>query len=286
MALAIPRNFQPNIDFMSKSAITVSLVEEARGGPFVFWDGLQDAFARGAAMGFDAVEIFAPGPDAVDRNELQQLVNSTGLHVAAVGTGAGMVKHGLSLTDSDAGRRAAARDFIASMIDFGGEFSAPAIIGSMQGRYGDEVSHDRALEYLAESVEVLAEHAASLGVPLIYEPLNRYETNLVNTVGDGVAFLDRLSSDNVKLLADLFHMNIEEANVAEAIVAGAKHIGHVHLVDSNRRAAGLGHMDYSPIASALRAIDYDGYLCAEAFPLPDSQTAAEKTMDTVQRFFA
>ncbi|TWT52373.1 sugar phosphate isomerase/epimerase family protein [Allorhodopirellula solitaria] len=271
---------------MTQSAITVSLVEEARGGPFVFWDGLPDAFQRAADLGFDAVEIFAPGPDAVDRAELRQLVASTGLAVAAVGTGAGMVKHGLNLTDPDAGRRAAARDFIKSMIDFGGDFSAPAIIGSMQGRHGGEVSPEQALDYLAESLEELAAHAATFQLPLIYEPLNRYETNLINTVSDGVAFLDRLQSDNVKLLADLFHMNIEEANVAEAIVAGAGHIGHVHLVDSNRRAAGLAHMDYSPIAAALRAINYDGYLCAEAFPLPDSQTAAEKTIETVQRFFA
>lgn len=271
---------------MSKSAITVSLVQEARGGPFVFWDGLSDAFARAAELGFDAIEIFAPGPDAVDRSELCQLVDSTGLAVAAVGTGAGMVKYGLSLTDVDAGQRTAAREFVESMIDFGSEFSAPAIIGSMQGRYGGDVSHEQALDYLAESLETLASRAASYNVPLIYEPLNRYETNLINTISDGVAFLNRLSTDNVKLLADLFHMNIEEANVAEAIVAGAQHIGHVHLVDSNRRAAGLGHMDYSPIASALRAIKYEGYLCAEAFPLPDSQTTAEKTIETVHRFFS
>lgn len=271
---------------MSRSAITVSLVDEARGGPFVFWDGLADAFENAAALGFDAVEIFAPGPDAVERAELQQLVNATGLRVAAVGTGAGMVKHALSLTDTDAGRRTAAREFIASMIDFGAAFSAPAIIGSMQGRYGGNVSHEQALDYLAEAIEILARRAATHDLPLIYEPLNRYETNLINTIGDGVALLDRLASDNVRLLADLFHMNIEEANVAEAIVAGAKRIGHVHLVDSNRRAAGLGHMDYSPIAAALRAIDYDGYLCAEAFPLPNSQTAAQRTMETIQRFFA
>lgn len=271
---------------MSKSAITVSLVDEARGGPFVFWNGLEDAFKNAAALRFDAVEIFAPGPDAVDRDELQQLVNATGLRVAAVGTGAGMVKHALSLTDADSGRRIAALEFIASMIDFGAAFSAPAIIGSMQGRYGGNVSRKQALDYLAEAIEALAEHAASHNLPLIYEPLNRYETNLINTIGDGVAFLDRLACDNVRLLADLFHMNIEEANVAEAIVAGAKRIGHVHLVDSNRRAAGLGHMDYSPIAAALRAIDYDGYLCAEAFPLPNSQTAAQRTMETIRRFFA
>jgi len=270
---------------MFRSAITVSLVEEARGGPFVFWDGLADAFERASALGYDAVEIFAPGPDVVDRDELKRLVQTSGLKVAAVGTGAGMVKHGLSLTDPDPKRRGAAQDFVRSMIDFGGAFSAPAIIGSMQGRYGGDVNHAQALDLLAESLEPLASHAATHGVPLVYEALNRYETNLITTVADGVAFLKSLSTNNVKLLADLFHMNIEEADVAAAIRTGAGVIGHVHFVDSNRRAAGLGHTDFQPIADALREIGYDGYLCAEAFPLPDSQTAAVKTIESYNRLF-
>ena len=62
---------------MIKSAITVSLVPEAKGGPFVFWDGLEDCFENAAKLGFDAVEIFAPGPDAVDRNELNTLIENT-----------------------------------------------------------------------------------------------------------------------------------------------------------------------------------------------------------------
>ena len=72
---------------MIQSAITVSLVEEARGGPFVLWDGLDAAFETARSLGFDAVEIFAPGPEAVDRSELHRLVEATGLQVAAVGTG-------------------------------------------------------------------------------------------------------------------------------------------------------------------------------------------------------
>ncbi|MFG0255097.1 MAG: TIM barrel protein [Rhodopirellula sp. JB053] len=270
---------------MLRSAITVSLVEEARGGPFVYWDGLENAFNDAKKLGYDAIEVFAPGPDAIPEGELQRLVESTGLKVAAVGTGAGMVKHGLSLTDPDSAKRAAAQDFVRSMIDFGGPLGAPAIIGSMQGRFGGEVSHEQALDLLAESLEVLGPHAANYNVPLIYEPLNRYETNLIKTIAEGVAFLNRLSTDNVKLLADLFHMNIEEANVAEALRQGGDAIGHIHFVDSNRQAAGLGHTDFEPIASALRDIGYNGYLCAEAFPLPDSHTAAEKTIEAFNRLF-
>lgn len=270
---------------MIRSAITVSLVEEARGGPFVFWDGLDDAFKQSADLGFDAIEIFAPGPQAVSPDHLRELTAKYGLAVAAVGTGAGMVKHGLSLTDADEGRRAAAIDFVKSMIDFGGPFSAPAIIGSMQGKWGGQVTQEMAFDRLRSALEELGEYARRYSVCLIYEPLNRYETNLLKRVAEGVDFLGGLQTDNVKLLADLFHMNIEEADLAGALRDGGKHIGHVHFVDSNRQATGLGHMDYEPIAAALKEMDYDGYLSAEAFPLPDSATAARQTMQVFQQHF-
>lgn len=270
---------------MIKSAITVSLVEEARGGPFVFWDGIPAACARSAELGFDAIEIFAPSHDTVDRDELSVLLKEHNLKVAAVGTGAGMVKHGLSLTDPSPEKRDAAKEFIRQMIDFGGPFGAPAIIGSMQGKWGGDLDLDGALALLREALDELGPYAARHDVPLIYEPLNRYETNLIRTVADGVSFLKSLSTDNVKLLADLFHMNIEEADLASAIRAGQGYIGHVHFVDSNRQAAGRGHMDFAPIAAALIETNYDGYASAEAFPIPDSETTAVKTIETFNRYF-
>ena len=270
---------------MIKPAITVSLVEEARGGPFVFHNGLAPASARAAELGYDAIEIFAPGPDAVSSAELEPLLAQHNLQVAAVGTGAGMVKHGLSLVDPKPAQRTAAKDFIRSMIDFGGKYRAPAIIGSMQGKWGAEVDRSAALELLGEALNELGSHAEQYGVPLIYEPLNRYETNLITTMAEGVSFLKTLSTANVKLLADLFHMNIEEANLAEAIRAGKGYIGHVHFVDSNRRAAGLGHMDFGPIAAALKEIDFDGYCSVEAFPLPDADTTAVRTIEAFRQYF-
>ncbi|EMB16668.1 Xylose isomerase domain protein TIM barrel [Rhodopirellula europaea 6C] len=269
-----------------KSAITVSLVEEARGGPFVYWEGLKDACQKSASLGFDAIEIFAPGPDAVDEAELKGLLQEHGLVVAAVGTGAGMVKHGLSLTHADADHRAKARDFVKQMIDFGGKYNAPAIIGSMQGKWGGDISRDQALGFLREALDELGPYAAQYNVPLFYEPLNRYETNLLRTVDEGVEFCKTLSTDNIKLLADLFHMNIEEADLAAAIRAGKGYVGHIHFVDSNRQAAGMGHMNHEPIIQALKDIDYDGYLCAEAFALPDSDTAAKNTIEAYKRLTA
>jgi sugar phosphate isomerase/epimerase len=270
-----------------KSCVTISLVKEARGGPFVFWDDLGAGCRKAAELGYDAVEVFPPAPDAIDPVGLRRLLGDHGLKLAAVGTGAGWVVRRLTLTHPDAGRRAEARRFIRAIIDLGGPLGASAIIGSMQGRWGGDDGADRetARGHLSEALDALGDHASQYGVPLIYEPLNRYETNLANTVADGVALLESLATRNVVLLADLFHMNIEESDIAAALRSGGRHIGHVHLVDSNRRPAGCGHIDYRPIAEALRAIGYDRYASAEAFPYPDPDAAARQTIEAFRRYF-
>ncbi|MEO1616381.1 MAG: sugar phosphate isomerase/epimerase family protein [Planctomycetota bacterium] len=265
-----------------KSCITISLVEEARGGPFVLWDGLRQSIDFAAELGFDAVEIFAPSVEAIQLDSLDGWLDSAGIKLAALGTGAGWVKHRLQVADADAAKRDQARTFIREIIDAAGSLGAMAIIGSMQGRSGANVSKDQARGYLAEALEDGGEHAVQYNVPLIYEPLNRYETDQCCTVADGVELLRPLGTKNVKLLCDLFHMNIEERSIADALRLGSDLVGHIHFVDSNRQAVGFGHMPFAPIIDALRSIDYQGYLCAEAFPLPDSHAAARQTMRAFQ----
>src|SRR5829696_2172506 len=160
-----------------KVSVTVCLIPEAKGGPFVLWDDLLASVRLAASLGYDAVELFPPEPDALAPQTVLDLLAPHRLTVSAVGSGAGWGRDKLALT------------------------------------------------HPAEALTVLGEHAANQGQVLLYEPLNRYETNLLNTIADGVAFLETLPTTNVKLLADLFHMNIEEADIAGAIRAGAAHIG-------------------------------------------------------------
>jgi sugar phosphate isomerase/epimerase len=267
-----------------KSAVTISLVAEARGGPFVFWDDLPAACRTAKELGFDAIELFPPGPDAVNPTELRTLLDDNGLSLAAVGTGAGWVKHKLSFTDASDTTRDKALDFVKRIIEFAGPFGAPAIIGSMQGRAADSVTKPAALRFLGNALFKLDEHAADYETTVLYEPLNRYETNLVNTQAEGVALLTGLGVSHTKLLCDLYHMNIEEVNLADALRAAGKYVGHVHFADSNRRAAGMGHADFKPIVQALRDIGYTGYLSAEVLPLPDSHVAAKQTIESFRRY--
>ena len=269
-----------------KCSVTISLVPEARGGPFIFWDDLAGSIQQAAKLGFHGVEIFPPAADAVKGEEVRNLLSDNGLALAAMGTGAGWIKHKLSLTSSDANVRKKAEEFIKAIVNTAGSLGAPAIVGSMQGRWGDGADHTTALCRLLEALARIGDYAEQYRVPILYEPVNRYETNLINNVGEAAKLVAGIESGNVKLLADLFHMNMEEANIAEALRYGGERIGHVHFVDSNRKPAGMGHMNYAPIAEVLWLIGYRGYLSAEAFPYPDSVSAAEKTISMFNRFFS
>jgi sugar phosphate isomerase/epimerase len=201
-----------------------------------------------------------------------------------VGGGVGGV-HKLRLTDPDAGVRTRARAFIAAMIDLAGSFGAPAIIGSMQGRAEGEVSRDQAFLWLREALEQLGPRAHAQGVPLLFEPLNRYETNLVRSVAEGLELLQPLKTRNVKLLVDLFHANIEEGSIAGALRLAGAQLGHLHFADSNRQAMGQGHTDLTEAVAAVMEIGYNGFVSAEILPVPDPEGAATQTISSFRKWF-
>ena len=265
-----------------RSSITICLVPEARQGPFVFHEGLEAGCRAARACGFDAVEVFPGSAADLPAAEVGRLLADQGLALAAVGTGAGWVRQRLHFCHADPAVRERAIAFAGDIVDAAGRLGAPAIIGSMQGQATPEVSRPAAIDLLAEALSRLGPRAASHGQVLLYEPLNRYETNLFNQQADAAAFLRDRRLGNVKLLCDLFHMAIEEADVAQALVACGDLVGHVHWADSNRRAMGFGHTATAPILAALERIGYEGCLSAEVFPLPTPEAAASQTIASLR----
>ena len=126
----------------------------------------------------------------------------------------------------------------------------------------------------------IAPHAEACGSRLIIEPLNRYEQWWPCTVAQGVEICEAVGSPSIATMADLFHMSIEEADLAEAIRAGGKHIANVHLADSNRILPGYGHTDFGPPLKALSDIGYEYYCGFEcSIPPGDARAELRKSID-------
>ena len=123
----------------------------------------------------------------------------------------------------------------------------------------------RTREYSLESMAVIADEAASRGIQLNLEVVNRYENFVFNDVDGALAYITELGRGNVKLLLDVFHMNIEEDDIGAAIRRAGAAVGHFHIGECNRRVPGKGHMPWADIGAALRDIGYDGPVVMEPF---------------------
>jgi sugar phosphate isomerase/epimerase len=166
------------------------------------------------------------------------------------------------------------------IIDLASPWEAMVVIGGVRGTLtGSEDGHADQYHRAVDAVHRYGEYAQKQNVSLVIEPINRYETNYINTIQDALQFIGDVDLYNLGILADTFHMNIEEANLAESLQLAGDRIHHVQFTDSNRLAAGRGHIDFRVLAAALRDSGYRGYLSTETLPLPDSRTAARQAIE-------
>jgi len=231
--------------------------------------------AKIAGWGYDGVELTIRDPGLVDGDELERVVAAHGLTVPAIGTGQAWGEEGLSYTDPDPAIRAAAIERTKSHIPFATRTGAIIIIGLLRGIVRPGVDQAQAMEWLVHALQRCCAAAQPHGVRLALEPLNRYETGLIHTVADGLELLEQVGADNMGLLLDTFHMNIEERDLADAIRTAGEHMFHFHVADSNRWYPGAGHIDFGRLLAALDETGYTGYVSGEFMPLPDADTAAE-----------
>ncbi|HON42644.1 MAG TPA: sugar phosphate isomerase/epimerase family protein [Bacillota bacterium] len=232
---------------------------------------LEDAVALAAKVGYDGVELAVGDPRDLDVGTVRQTLSMYGMGVPAIGTGAAY-RQGLSLAHADGSRRAGAIERLKDHVDVGAELGAAVIVGLIRGRTADGLPPREGLARISEGLQEVAGYAARQGVRLFLEPINRYETDLLNTVSDALTTA-REAGENVGLLVDTFHMNIEDSSIARAIRDAAPRIWHVHVADSNRRAPGAGHIDFGEVIEALKDIGYQGYVSGEMIMEPDAPAA-------------
>ncbi len=245
-------------------------------GPVLFAGQLWQGIRAVGEAGLDHVEISMRNAEDIDVVELRRALSQAGLGLAAVATGQGCIHDGLCLAAVDAETRQAAVRRMEKLVDFAGRLDAGIIIGGVRGTLGAPEGQRAAQRAQAmEAVIASARYAARCSVPVYIEPINRYETNFVNTVAEGLAVLEAINEPQSKLLLDTFHMNIEEVDLPNALRAAGDRLGYVHFADSNRQAPGRGHIDFLALLRTLRGMGYQGRITAEILPLPDDEAALQ-----------
>ena len=236
-----------------------------------------------AALGYDGVELAIRDPQQTDYGKLERLAGQCGLAVPAIGTGQAWGEEGLSFTDPDASIRQAAIERIKSHIPGAARFHAVIIIGLLRGIVKPGVEAGQAMDWLVHALSECCSAARPHGVRLALEPINRYETSLINNITQGLDLIERLGMENFGLLLDTFHMNIEEPGMEAGIQKCGERIFHFHVADSNRWAPGSGHLDFKSILAALSRTGYRGYVSGEFLPIPDAATSARQGIDCLRR---
>ena len=231
-------------------------------------------------LGYDAIEVSVRDPADPAVVACDDGLRRCGLELSAVATGQSFYSDGWSPTSDDPALRRQLDERMHRIIDLASPWGAMVVIGGVRGTLtGSDAEQAVQYQRAVDAVRGFGEYARQQGVALVIEPINRYETNYINTIEDALAFISEVDLDNLGVLADTFHMNIEEADLAESLRSAGRRLRHVQFTDSNRLAAGRGHIDFAALAEVLREFDYDGYLSTETLPLPDSETAARLAID-------
>lgn len=157
-------------------------------------------------------------------------------------------------------------DYTRRLIDLASRMGARILVwGSGHARnIPKEISREAGVERLVELLKHAGRYANERDLTIAIEPLNRYESNVVNTVSEAIKIASRVDSPSVRVLCDTFHMNIEEVSLRSAIIDAGELLAHVHVSDSNRAIPGRGHINFHEVFEALGGTGYDGYITLEA----------------------
>jgi sugar phosphate isomerase/epimerase len=257
-----------------KLGVAVATADALPSAFVVFRDDLCRLIDRCAEIGFHGVELALLDASQADIPRIDERLRATGLEIPCVSSGQVFAADGLHFTHPDPAVRQAAVERIIGMIRLAAHFGAKVNTGRVRGFIHEGETAGTATARCLDCLCRCADVAEPLGVELIIEPVNRYEVNFINNCTEGIEIIERCGRKCLKLMPDLFHMNIEDASFREAFEAGREYISYVHVADSNRLAPGWGHMPFDEIFQILSDIGYDGYITAEILPNPDPDSAA------------
>lgn len=260
-----------------KLSTTAADLELRVQAPIVFRGDLEESLAKIQKIGYDGAEVHIHDSDEIDREGLKRLLERYKLCLTSIGTGTAYGKDHIFLASEDEAVRQRAIDRLKGHMVTARDYEhAVVIIGLVRGKVSDCTNREIYEENLITSLKECGKQAKAYGVTLGIEVINRYESDYLNTIQEGLQLLEKVDSENLKLHIDTYHMNIEEGNIYEAICQAKGKICHVHIADNDRWYPGHGHYDFRETLRALKDIGYDKSLAVESLFYPESFYSAEK----------
>jgi D-psicose/D-tagatose/L-ribulose 3-epimerase len=217
-------------------------------------------------MGFDILEIACENPALLDMTPIKKALDENGLSTIICG----VLGPDRNICSFDPEIRDNARKYILWMIDSAAQVGSEVICGPLYSAVGKEHLEDgadrrREWELAVSEMRELADYASHKGIKLALEPLNRFETDMINTVAQGLSFINDVGRDNIGFHLDTFHMHLEEKSSPEAIRLAGDKIFHFHACENDRGVPGTGQVHWQEIAPALKAANYQGPVVIESF---------------------
>ena len=257
-----------------QTAIVVAVEPDVK--PLGLGGNLRSNLKEVSRLGYNGIELFVRDPERIDVEEIRKLAEKFNLSIPAIGTGLTYTIYGLSLSSSRESIRKKAIKRIRNYLEIARKLYSRVIVGSIKGKVDD---YQSGIRNLRGSLAICAGLAEEMETPILIEPLNRYESNLINTLDEAIELREEVDSSMVGLMADTFHMNIEERSIYNSLIKAKGYLEHIHFADSNRQAPGQGHLDFNKIMHALKEIDYKRFITAEILPLPNQYEAARLTIE-------
>lgn len=226
------------------------------------WDqpGCEKAVAKAKSYGMDFLEIALLDPPNVDAGHSRKVLEAAQMRAVC---SLGLPQEFWASHNPDG-----AVGFLTEALNKCAAMGAEALSGVVYGGIGERSGQpptQAELDNVADALSRAAKHAKSLGLLFGIEPVNRYETHLLNTGWQAVEMIERIGADNMFVHLDTYHMNIEEKGIAQGIIDAREHLRYIHLSESDRGTPGAGTIAWDEIFSALRAVGFKGGLAMESF---------------------
>jgi D-psicose/D-tagatose/L-ribulose 3-epimerase len=231
-----------------------------------FTDNDTQFFKYAREIGFEVFEVCVEDPAQLSAEPLIEAASGTGLQISVCGA----FGPDRDVSHEEPDKRAQGVRYLKACIDLAADVGSPHVAGPMYSATGKArllppEEREQQRTWAVESLREAADYAGERGVRLAMEPLNRFETDLVNTVEQGLDLCDRIGRANVGLLLDTFHMNIEEKSFTEAMTRAGDRLFHMQVAENDRGTPGSGHVPWDEVFRALDAVGYNGSVVIESF---------------------